>query len=157
MKQPVTILFLRREGEILLAMKKRGFGVGKWNGVGGKVEPGETPLQAAIRECEEEIGVTPQHVHKLCELDFYLTNDPDFNNYAHVYEATTWQGEPHETDEMAPQWFALTAIPYDKMWGDDRLWLPKVLAGERFRGTITVDGDENIVAHDLIPTQEFDA
>jgi 8-oxo-dGTP pyrophosphatase MutT (NUDIX family) len=61
----VTIMFLRREGELLLAMKKRGFGQGKWNGAGGKAEPGETPLQAAIRETEEEIGVTPIEPRKV--------------------------------------------------------------------------------------------
>ncbi len=54
-----SLLFLLREDEILLVMKKRGFGSGRWNGVGGKFESGETAEQATIRECQEEIGVTP--------------------------------------------------------------------------------------------------
>lgn len=54
-----TLLFLRRGDELLLAMKKRGFGKGKWNGVGGKLEAGETLEQALIRETVEETGVRP--------------------------------------------------------------------------------------------------
>lgn len=144
-KQHCSLLFLRREGEILLAMKKRGFGKGKWNGAGGKVEPGETTLQAAIRETEEEIGVTPREPRKVAEIDFYITTEPDFNNYAHVYVADAWDGVPHETEEMRPQWFVLDAIPYPEMWGDDIAWLPEVLAGKRFKASYTLDGDDNIV------------
>ena len=50
-----TVVFLIRENQVLLAMKKRGFGEGKWNGVGGKLDPGETVEQALVRECQEEI------------------------------------------------------------------------------------------------------
>jgi len=49
----LTLLFLIKEDQILLAMKKRGFGMGRFNGVGGKIEPGETIEQAMIRECQE--------------------------------------------------------------------------------------------------------
>ena len=155
MTKHVTLLFLRREGEILLAMKKRGFGEGKWNGVGGKVEAGESWEEAAARECEEEIGVRvkPAGLTKVCELDFWLTNDPDFNNFAHVYTAEQWQGEPHETDEMRPQWFALKDIPYDKMWGDDHVWLPKVLTGKRLRAQFTTDEHNQIVDSELAELQ----
>ncbi|HEX7963626.1 MAG TPA: 8-oxo-dGTP diphosphatase [Candidatus Saccharimonadales bacterium] len=141
----VTLLFLRRDGELLLAMKKRGFGQGKWNGAGGKVEPGETPLAAAIRETEEEVGVTPKNPRKMAEIDFYLTSDPTFNNYAHVFVSTEWDGEPHETEEMRPQWFPENALPYDEMWGDDRSWLPQLLAGRRFTAMFTLDDHDNII------------
>jgi 8-oxo-dGTP pyrophosphatase MutT (NUDIX family) len=144
--QHVTLMFLRRDGQLLLAMKKRGFGMGKWNGAGGKVEPGETPLQAAIRETEEEVGVSPKQPRKVAEIDFYITTEPDFNNYAHIYVADEWRGDPHETEEMRPQWFPLDAIPYATMWGDDSAWLPDVLAGKRFKATYTLDGDDAIVA-----------
>ena len=146
----VTLMFLRRpDGELLLAMKKRGFGAGKWNGAGGKVEPGETPLAAAIRETEEEVGVTPKNARKVAELDFFLTHEPGFNNYAHVFVATEWDGEPRETEEMRPQWFAISDIPYDQMWGDDKHWLPQLLAGRRFKATYTLDEQDNIVHHEM--------
>ncbi len=141
-----TLLFLRRNGEILLAMKKRGFGEGKWNGAGGKVEPGETYAQATVRECEEEIGVTPQNLHKIGELHFY--DLPDVEHYCHVYVADTWIGDPHETEEMRPQWFNLADIPYDQMWPDDKLWLPLLLAGKRFTGTVVVE-------HDVVRESDF--
>ena len=140
----VTLLFLRREGQILLAMKKRGFGAGRWNGVGGKVEPGETIRAAAIRECREEIGITPHRPQLVGELIFYEANDSSFGHHARVFLATEWQGEPSETEEMRPRWFDLKDIPYDQMWADDRYWLPLLLSGKYFHGSFTLD--DNAVA-----------
>jgi mutator protein MutT len=140
----VTIMFLRREGELLLAMKKRGFGQGKWNGAGGKVEQGEAPLQAAVRETQEEIGVTPKNARKVAEIDFYMSHDPSFNHFAHIFVATEWEGDIHETEEMRPEWFLLDNIPYERMWGDDIAWLPDVLEGKRFKATYTLDEHDNI-------------
>ena len=142
----MTLLFLRRSGEILLAMKKRRFGVGKWNGVGGKVEKDETILDGAIRECQEEIGVTPTHPQLIGRLTFYDKADPDFCHDTHIFVATQWQGEPTETEEMRPQWFAETEIPYEQMWPDDYLWLPLLLQGKLFQGR-NVTLDHHIVAH----------
>ncbi|HSX36617.1 MAG TPA: 8-oxo-dGTP diphosphatase [Patescibacteria group bacterium] len=145
MKQ-YTLLFLVRKGEILLALKKRGFGQGKWNGVGGKVEPGETLEQAAVRECQEEIGVTPQQFELVAINDFLY---PDKDIQGHVYICSKWQGEPVETEEMKPRWFKLGDIPYDKMWQDDTMWLPFVLTGKHVRCSFTFDSGDNICAADI--------
>lgn len=143
-----TLLFLVREGEVLLARKKRGHGVGKWNGTGGKLEPGETPEQAAVRECQEEVGVTPIKLESRGVLHF--TQEPRIDKYSnldsHIYVCTEWQGEPTETEEMQPQWFALDAVPYNDMWRDDAHWLPKVLAGQSIEGWFHFDGDYNLQA-----------
>jgi len=151
MTKLMTLLFLRREDEILLALKKRGFGVGKWNGVGGKVEPGETIVQAAVRECQEEIGVTPAAPKLVGRLKFLDESDPNFCHDAHIFIATKWHGVPHETEEMRPQWFALAQIPYEHMWSDDQLWLPILLQGKLFKGSITLDDLANnaLVRHDI--------
>lgn len=133
----VTLVFLRQPGHICLAMKKRGFGVGKWNGVGGKLEPGETIQEAAIRETHEEIGVTPTSLEHVAEIAFFFTHMPQFNQTMHVFMADTWTGEPTETEEMAPRWYPLDQIPFGQMWPDDPHWLPRVLAGERIRGSFT--------------------
>lgn len=142
----VTLVFLRRENELLLAMKKRGHGVGKWNGTGGKLEPGETPLQAAIRETQEEIGVTPVLPELVGELHFL--DLPDVDHYCHIFVATKWEGEPEESEEMRPQWFTLDSIPYSDMWPDDKLWLPLLLDGKKFKGDITVE--DNVVREQSI-------
>jgi ADP-ribose pyrophosphatase YjhB (NUDIX family) len=142
----LTLLYLQRPGEVLLAMKKRGFGEGRWNGVGGKVELGETVRAAAIRECREEIGVTPLQPRLAGKLTFYDKADPDFCHHTVIYVTERWQGEPGETEEMRPQWFAIDQIPYGQMWPDDGFWLPVLLEGKRFEGTFTIDG--NTVADD---------
>lgn len=146
----VTLLFLRRDNQILLAMKKRGFGVGKWNGVGGKVEPGETPLQAIIRECQEEVGVTPINPKLVGSILFLASDDLSFGHDARIYVADSWEGEPTETEEMRPQWFSLDKIPYQSMWSDDIYWIPTMLEGKLFEATITLNlGADELVSHTL--------
>ncbi len=140
-----TLLFLRRGDEILLAMKKRGFGAGHWNGAGGKIEPGETIEQALIRECEEEIGVTPTEFDQVARHHFIFQGDtPDI--VVHAFIAEKWQGEPKETEEMAPQWFKLHEIPYAQMWDDDKYWLPAVLAGDRLVTHFQFAADDKTVS-----------
>lgn len=134
MKSPsrkATLLFLIRNDEILLAMKKRGFGKDRWNGVGGKPEGDESIEQTAIRECQEEIGVTPQKISEVATINFNFPKEKsDWSQQVLVYLCNDWQGKPTETDEMRPQWFNTSSIPYDEMWEDDKYWLPRVLAGE---------------------------
>lgn len=135
-------------------MKKRGFGAGKWNGVGGKLEPGESIEQALVRECQEEIGVTPLNWRKVAEHDFVqdATTDP-WHMYVHVYITHEWDGQPTETEEMRPQWFALNDIPYTQMWDDDEFWLDRVLSGEQLRGEFTFDQHDKMLSHKITPTK----
>jgi len=136
-----TLLFLIKDDQILLAMKKRGFGEGRWNGVGGKIEAGESVEQAAIRECQEEIGVTPKHLERVANLTFTFdgaTNDL----WTHTFITREWDGEPVETEEMAPRWFNVADIPYAEMWEDDAHWLPHVLAGKKVVATFLFNADD---------------
>lgn len=144
----VTILFLRREDQILLAMKKRGFGAGKWNGVGGKVEQGETITEGAIRECQEEIGVVAHNPRLVGTIQFFELHDPSFHHNCHIFISDSWEGEPVETEEMRPEWYNTDSIPYSDMWPDDEFWLPLILEGKLFEGTVTLDGD-TIVNHQI--------
>ena len=146
MKQ-VTLLFLRKGNYILLAMKKRGFGAGKWNGVGGKAEPGETIEQTTIRETQEEIGVTPVEFSKAGELHF--VTHPDIEHYCHIFVATKWEGDPAESEEMDPKWFHINDIPYASMWPDDSLWVPKLLADKTFRGKFVIGEQDEIIDHEI--------
>lgn len=136
-----TLLFLVKDDQILLAMKKRGFGAGKWNGVGGKIEPGESIEQAAIRECQEEIGVTPNALERVANLTFTFDGETS-DIWTHTFIARGWTGEPVETEEMAPRWFAQTDIPYADMWEDDAHWLPHVLEGKKVVATFLFNNDD---------------
>lgn len=149
MKQ-ATLCFLIKDDQILLAMKKRGFGVGKWNGVGGKANDGETPLQAIIRETNEEISVVIKSPTQVAVLDFNFATKPEWNQKVTVYLCKDWEGEPVESEEMKPQWFNIDKIPYDQMWSDDVLWLPKVLEGKILTGKFIFDDNQQILEHELI-------
>jgi 8-oxo-dGTP diphosphatase len=142
--QQVTLCFIERAGQVLLIRKLRGIGAGKINGPGGKVEDGETPLAAAIRETQEEIGVTPVGPELRGELYFYFRGGPTLQCL--VFLARDFVGTPVRTAEAEPLWFAADALPYDEMWADDRYWLPLVLAGERFHGAVEVEG-ETVLSH----------
>lgn len=134
-----TLLFLIKKSggkitDICLAMKKHGFGAGRWNGTGGKVEPGESIESAVIREAMEELGVAAADSRKVAELSFYFPHHPDWDQKVHVYLAEIWKGEPVETQEMKPRWFSVSDIPFDKMWPGDVFWILEVVKGRLVRG-----------------------
>jgi mutator protein MutT len=152
-----TLVFLRRDTELLLAMKKRGHGEGHWNGAGGKVDPPETIEQAMIRECEEEIGVTPVSYEQVALQIFHqLYKGEPSKNIVHVYICTGWRGEPTESEEMAPQWFEIKDIPYAHMWPDDRYWLPQVLSGQKLHSTFYYDDDYQLLSSEITEVESFD-
>lgn len=136
-----TLLFVveRAAGRILLIEKKRGLGAGKVNGPGGRIDPGETPIETALREVREELRVDAVGAVELGELSFQFVDG--YGLHCHVFRADACVGEPTETDEAVPLWAPLDAIPFDRMWADDRLWLPHLLAGTRFEGRFVFDGD----------------
>jgi len=142
-----TLLFIVREEKILLIHKKRGFGAGKINGPGGKVDPGETPLESALRETFEELGIKPLGTEASGELHFQFRDG--FSLHCTVFLAHDFEGEPQETDEALPFWISLDAIPYDKMWADDRHWLPLLIRGAHFTGYFEFDG-EQLLSREII-------
>ncbi|MBN2161718.1 MAG: 8-oxo-dGTP diphosphatase [Pontiellaceae bacterium] len=139
-----TLMFVMQDGQILLIHKKRGFGQGKINGPGGKLEPGETPLECAIRETEEELCIHPTGVEKAGELFFQFLDGHSIHGY--VYTATGYTGEPTETDEAVPAWFGIDDLPFDRMWEDDPTWFPHMLEGRPFSGRYLFDGDRMVDA-----------
>ncbi len=134
-----TLLFVVRDGQVLLIRKKRGLGAGKINGPGGRRDAGETPLECAVREVQEELCVTPTGVTLRGQLLFQFIDG--YSIHVHVFTASDCDGEPEETDEAIPLWTDLDRIPYDEMWADDRIWLPLMLDGKGFLGRFIFDGD----------------
>jgi len=150
MKQ-TTLCLLIKPGKILLAMKKRGFGVGRWNGVGGKVEAGEEIVDAALREAKEEIGVDIKNPEKvgLFHFKFADKEKEQWNQDVTLFLAKEWAGEPTESDEMLPKWFSFDEIPYDKMWPDDTHWLPHVLKNEKLEADFLFGEGDKIIEHNI--------
>lgn len=138
--QEATLCFPVSNGSVLLIEKKRGVGAGLYNGPGGKVEPGETPREAARREVREEVQARVPSITKLGELAFEMDGDPFM--FVHVYRAPGIEGQPAETREARPEWFDVNDIPYDQMWPDDRYWLPLLLDGTTFAGEFVFGEDE---------------
>jgi 8-oxo-dGTP pyrophosphatase MutT (NUDIX family) len=145
MKQ-TTNCFLIKDGTVLLGLKKRGFGMGKWNGFGGKFKDDEDARVAAVREIKEEAGldVMLDDLREAGTLEFRYQNTPDWDTLCHIFIATIWMGEPTESEEMRPQWHGIHELPFDSMWVDDPHWVPLVLAGKKIKGRFlfTDDGKE---------------
>lgn len=137
-----------KDGKVLLGRrKKQGFGQGKWLGLGGKVEAGETLEVAMIRECLEEANITVAEYIKKGELLFHYINDPDME--VHYYEILKYEGEISDSEEMEVKWISIDEIPYDNMWPNDRYWLPMFLEGKYFEGEFFFDADYQIVKHSI--------
>ena len=134
-----TLLFVVRDGRILLIEKHRGLGQGKINGPGGRLEPGETPRAAAIREVEEEVRIRPTGVRPVGELQFQFVDG--YAIHVYVFRADGFSGRPEPTAEATPVWADVGSIPYERMWEDDEIWLPLLLREQAFSGRFVFDGD----------------
>jgi 8-oxo-dGTP pyrophosphatase MutT (NUDIX family) len=158
--RPVTLVYCLKGDSVLFGMKKRGFGAEKLNGYGGKVENGETIEEAAVRELYEEakIQAAPSDLEKVAIIDFYfddLPEDKNWNQTVHVYFLKKWKGEPKETEEMRPEWYARDSLPMQKMWIDDPYWLPGVLAGKKLKASFTFGNQGASVLNHTVTDSEL--
>ena len=127
-----VLMFVQDANSLLLIHKRRGLGAGKVNAPGGRLEAGESYADAAVRECQEEVLVTPLHPKKVGELYFRFVDGHSI--YGEVFWSTSHLGTATATAEADPFWCPISAVPYERMWADDRVWLPQVISGHKFRG-----------------------
>ena len=139
-KETAVICYIFKDDKVLLINKKTGLGAGKVNAPGGRVETAEMPIEAAVREVQEETGLTPLNVKEVGQLSFIFKDGYSLKGI--VFFADDCTGEMGETDEADPFWQAVTDIPYDKMWEDDKLWLSLAMSGKYIKGHFIFDGDK---------------
>lgn len=143
-KIPQTICLVHDRERILLGMKKRGFGAGRWNGFGGKVKPNETIEDAAKREMEEECGIKVKSLEEVGLINFEFKGSSDMPE-VHIFRVLEYFGKSTETEEMLPKWFSIKKIPFDKMWPGDKFWIPLFLEKKNFSGYFLFGENDTIL------------
>ena len=136
-----TLLYVFDGSRILLIRKKRGLGAGKINSPGGRIDGSEAPLDCAVRETQEEVGISPIDpflVGRMC-----YQNTDGYSMDVFIYRAESYSGNLRCSDEAEPYWIDIGEIPYEDMWPTDRYWLPLVLNRKSF--TVYTLYDENTV------------
>jgi len=154
MRKLLTLTIIHKHPKVLLGMKKRGFGAGRWNGFGGKVDGEESIEDAAKREVREEAGIEPSDIEKVGVLDFEFKGNPEILE-VHIFRAKDFSGEPTESEEMRPQWFTLEEIPFVDMWPDDIHWIPLFLQGKKFKGRFLFGEADAILEKELKEIEEI--
>jgi len=155
---PVALCFPLRDAEggteVLLGLKRTGFGTGKIVGVGGHVEPGESDAEAVVREVWEEVGlqVRQEDLADAGVVEFNFPARPEWNMSCRVFTARRWNGEASESREITPEWFNVGALPLHRMWQDAEHWLPPALAGETIDVVVVLNEDNETVASISYPS-----
>ena len=149
-----TLCYVKRNGQTLMihrVKKKNDMHQGKWNGLGGKLEPGETPEECAIREIREESGL----VCKNPLLKGFLTfpgfaHDEDW--YAFVFVVSEFEGELIDSKEGILKWIDDANLKDLDLWEGDYIFLPWLERSGLFSGKfIYKEGklvDHQVVFHD---------
>lgn len=144
-----TLIIVHDDARVLLGFKKRGFATGLWNGFGGKIEAGESPLEAAQRELREECGLEAGWCEPRGVLNFSHACAGD-DHEVHVFVVRQWRGEPRESEELRPAWFRQTDVPYGEMLPDGRYWLPLLLQGHAVSGTFHYLDESQLLSHRVL-------
>ncbi len=154
MKKLLTLCIIHQHPKVLLGMKKRGFGVGRWNGFGGKVSPGEKIEDAAKREMFEEAGIKLKNLDKVAIIEFEFKGNPEILE-THIFKSNDFDGVPTESEEMKPQWFCIDEIPFKEMWPDDIYWIPLFLKGKKFKGKFLFGEADAVLEKEIIEVKEI--
>ena len=127
-----TMIYLKKDDSYLLLFrnkKKNDINEGKWIGVGGRREAGESIDECAIREVKEETGLD---VHSLECCGEVLFVDENIQMMMYIYEITDFSGELIECDEGDLKWIPIKEIYNYPMWEGDKAFLPKVINHEPY-------------------------
>ena len=149
MNKIFTLTFIEKDKQILLGLKKRGFGMGKYNGFGGKVEPGETIEEGAKREVFEESNLNVNNLKKFAVINFSWQSKKNPAMEVHLFKTNNFSGTLEENDEIRPEWFEIDNIPYKKMWNDNSYWFPYFLNNKNFQAKFIFDDKDKVIHHQI--------
>jgi 8-oxo-dGTP diphosphatase/2-hydroxy-dATP diphosphatase len=153
-KRILTLVFIHARPRVLLGMKKRGFGAGRWSGFGGRVEEGETIEGAARRELLEGAGIEAGELEKIGVNQFEWQASAEVFE-VHIFKSKSFKGEPRESDEISPRWFFTDEIPFTEMWPADVYWFPYFMRNKKFHGRFIFDGNDKVVDYSLEEVTDF--
>ncbi len=144
MIEQTTVCYLFDKGNCLLLhriKKHQDVNKGKWIGIGGHIEDGETPDACVLREYKEETGLTIGGVSRRGELTFIYNGTE--SEHIYVYTASSFSGSLTDCDEGELKWIPTAEIMDLNLWEGDRLFLPLLFEENRpyFRFTLRYDGD----------------
>jgi ADP-ribose pyrophosphatase YjhB (NUDIX family) len=150
--------YLRDGNRVCLGLRKKvssGLGENLIAGIGGKVGDSleirnETPAHAMDREASEEIRVKVLEKQEMGRVRFIFSHKPPdspWNQDVTIYSITKWEGTPSETESLQPMWFETSELPWERMWGDNEHWLPKVLAGQPVNAVFLFSADNEIAEY----------
>ena len=146
-----TLCYIRRSAKTLMVhrvKKENDIHEGKWNGLGGKLEPGESPEECAIREILEESGLRATRLHLKGVLTFPLfAHNEDW--YAFVFVVDGFEGELIDSPEGNLEWIDDDRLLGLNLWEGDRLFLPLLDQRGLFSGKIVYQ-DGRLVSHEMI-------
>ncbi|MHA7283713.1 8-oxo-dGTP diphosphatase [Arthrobacter sp. TMS2-4] len=138
--------------QVLLGLKRTGFGTGRIVALGGKIDGSETAREAAVREVAEESGIdlAPAEVHAAGTITWRFPAQPAWNMAASLFTAEAGNARAVACEEIEPRWYGIDAIPWQGMWQDAPHWIPQLLAGRPVHARITMAPDNESVADAVV-------
>ncbi|MCR5650094.1 MAG: 8-oxo-dGTP diphosphatase [Lachnospiraceae bacterium] len=126
-----TLCYIEKDDCYLMLLrnkKENDVNRGKWIGVGGHFEEGESPQDCLLREVKEETGLT------LTSFSFrgivtFIYNENE-TEYMHLFTSDSFTGSLQSCDEGDLKWIRKDDIPNLNLWEGDRLFLPRLISGE---------------------------
>jgi 8-oxo-dGTP diphosphatase len=146
-----TLVYVKHGGQTLMihrVKKERDIHEGKWNGLGGKLEPGESPEACATREVREESGLEIKNPRYGGLLIFAGFKGEDW--YVWVYSADEFSGELIDSNEGNLKWIADGELRSLALWPSDHLFLDWLDAGKLFSARFEYNELDEMLAHEVV-------
>lgn len=139
-----TLCYVQRPGQTLMlhrVKRENDYHEGKWNGLGGKFEPGESPEECVVREVYEESGLTCTQPVLRGQITF-----PNFDGesdwYVWLFLANRWTGQLRDSEEGNLAWIDNDRLLNLNLWAGDRMFIPWVFRDRFFSAKfLYADGD----------------